>query len=315
MKTLITLLIGMLITGCSATSSYYPKPIVSINTNIENNVITKKITPKDRAYDLYIKGYCGDANGIRFSMFSSFGKKGSGTQWAITNKSENTIGRIKRHSSPNNSGIDKWSKDGFLNYINDSVFIIVDQSKRYKQDNIGEYSQEEFQVNELINSCLEINEGIRKKRILTARKKEMEIKSFVDKTSKRLGVKPMYSGENVESFLDIGYQLLEYGESKFKNKFVWIKDGIYEVKNIKTSNLAKDRGLNYLVMLPSHHLTYQLGNIIPVIVISKKKAIVGQVWQQVSEEPLTFTGIVSGQKLRSTGVMVYDEQYMVFLEQ
>ena len=281
------------------------------------NTLFKKISYKNGKGNLFIKAECDgrkDTGSIRVRLFS----KGS-LNWSFQKFDEK--GDVKKfYDIKDFSGLSSYPRDEdvesstittFQEVLRDHELVLGRGDKQgIIERPVAKYFTPIKHIDQFINSCIELSikdtKEIEKKK-LAQEKYKKDLENLKKEVSEKLNATPMYNDENVSSFVAIDSDLRSYGEKAFKNNFVWISDNYYTVR--KT---LKIKDLNAIV-LDFNPTNYYIDPM-PVIVLSTKSAILGQTWSQISNAPLVFMGVISGENARKDGLRLYSEQYIFFAD-
>ena len=144
------------------------------------------------------------------------------------------------------------------------------------------------------------------------RKEQKALEKEINRVAKVLNVNPMFQGSNTISFLRLNNSLRSKGAKRFKNKFVWVADNSYRVKKIKKIKSKKLDGFK-AVFFEFNPYNYHVTPL-PIVVITNKEVILGQIWNQISGSPLVFDGLKTSDELDDLGLYAFRDQYMVFID-
>lgn len=161
-------------------------------------------------------------------------------------------------------------------------FLHLAQDIKVAKYNAGSFDRKvnltSLEVMNLPSRCEDKYSEIQKSIIKRNQEIAEENAALIASVTKSTGLEPMFNGDNQKTFNELIDELKSNGISQFENKFVWIKDYNFKVKQVVDKHIML-RGLNLQQL--------------PVIIISDLPAIEGQYWHQVSRAPLKFLGVTN----------------------
>ncbi len=260
----IIIVVSALFVGCVAASPIKP---TDLNYELKENTknIGYVISSSSLEFDIQVIGKCTDKK-RKFSISlteKGTNKKPRQPQWSFFYNGEKNYKSYKVYNTKKfNTIMADFKVAKYLGSHNYSQQIDLTSPKLMALNKLCDKKQTEYASNQKKKS----------------EKRNAENKKLINAVSLKTGLKPMFRGQNEQTFNELIYIFQNNGFKQHKNKFVWASDGDYKVSQV----------LNNKIMLRSYNV-----NLPPITIITKLSVLEGQFWSKVSRAPLKFIGVNS----------------------